>query len=242
MFFDEVMAEMEYVGKCLLVKTAGKKILAVGDLHLGYEEALNKAGVFVGRHLFVEVLRELQRTFEKVGRVSQVVLLGDIKHTFGRILPQERGDVVKLIDMLAEHCVEIILIKGNHDVILEPIAQGRSLIVEQFHRAGEVVFLHGDKDMGVIWGREIHTIVVGHGHPAINLSDGVKEEKYKCFLEGIFKGKKFIVVPSFAEHSEGTDPREYDLGLAWELPMKKFRVKAVGENLEVLDFGMLKNL
>ena len=39
------MSKIEYVGKCLLVTIMGKRILVVGDLHLGYEEALQRAGV-----------------------------------------------------------------------------------------------------------------------------------------------------------------------------------------------------
>lgn len=36
--------KIEYIGKCLLINVDGKKILAVGDLHLGYEESLNLGG------------------------------------------------------------------------------------------------------------------------------------------------------------------------------------------------------
>lgn len=236
------MVSIVFVGKCLLVEEGRKKILVIGDLHLGYEEALNKVGVYVPRRLFQEVVEELESVFRKIGRVNQVMLLGDVKHTFGTVLIQERSDVLKLIDYLAEWASEIVLIKGNHDVVLAPIAQRRGLSVRDFHIIGAMAFLHGDRDFPEIWKKEVKTWVVGHAHPAIVLDDGVKKEKYKCFLEGNWKRKKIIIVPSFAEHREGTDPRDFALHLAWNLDVGKFKVRVVGEKGEVLNFGALKDL
>lgn len=236
------MSNYEFLGKCLLLKEGEERILVIGDLHLGYEEALQRAGVLVPRKLFGEIIEELKKVLGETEKVHQVVLLGDVKHTFGSILWQEQGDVLELIDFLREYAEEVVLIKGNHDAILEPLAEKKDLTIRESYSVGSVAFVHGDKDQEELWRKDIKTWIVGHGHPAITLSDGVKSEKYKCFLEGEYKGRKVIVVPSFTMHNEGTDPRDYDLGFAWPLKLNRFRVKAVGEGLEVLDFGEVGKL
>lgn len=234
---------MQFIGKCLLVEADEKKILAVGDLHLGYEEHLNRTGVFVSRKMFEEMLSEIDEVFRKVGQVDEVVLLGDVKHDFGSIMRQEWSDVLGLFDYLGDKCRQIVAIKGNHDKIIEPIARQRDVEVKDFYIVGEVCFLHGDRKFEEANDKRIKTLVMGHGHPAVKISDGVKAEKYKCFLRGKFKWQEVVVVPSFSEHSGGSDPRENGLGLAWEFDFEKFDVIVVPEKgLEVLDFGGLAGI
>lgn len=239
------MAKIEYLGRCLCIEENGKKILVVGDLHLGYEEVLNQSGVFVTREMFNEMIKYFDKAFEKAGKVDYIVLLGDVKHYFGGILRQEWDDVLGLFDYFFSKIIkkgEIIIVKGNHDVILEPIVRKRErVMVKDFFVIGGIAFLHGDRDFKEIYNKKIEIWVMGHGHPAIKLSNGVKVEKYKCFLIGRFRGRDVIVVPSFFDYSEGSDPRENDLGLAWDFDFKRFDVKIVGveSDLGDLDFGKL---
>ena len=233
---------IEYIGKCLLLEEDSEKILVAGDLHLGYEESLNRAGVLVSRNLFKEMIEYFERVFSKIGNVDQVILLGDVKHNFGSILWQEWDEIPRLLDYLSEKCRKIILIKGNHDVIFQPIVKGREVLFLDFYIFKDFCFLHGDKDFPEIHDSKIKYWIVGHGHPAVKLRAGVKIEKYKCYLVGKFKRKKIIILPSFFEGSEGSDPRENDLGFAWKFNLLNFEVKIVGEKLEILDFGKLGKL
>jgi len=74
------MTEIEYIGKCLLVEIdEGKKILIVGDLHLGYEEALNKTGVFMSRKMFDEMINEFDQIFQRIKEIRRGVMLRIIK-------------------------------------------------------------------------------------------------------------------------------------------------------------------
>ncbi len=237
----DYMAQIEYIGKCLLVKVEGKRILAVGDLHLGYEEALQIQGVSIGRTLFAEMIQELEEIFAKTGNVDEVVLLGDVKHVFGSVLQQEREDFRKLLEFLGARCKKIVIVQGNHDAIVGFLIRERTEI-RDFYCVDGVCLLHGDREFKEMLEKNIKVWVMGHAHPAIALSDGVKREKYKCFLEGSWKGKKIVIVPSFSRHSEGSDPREHELGLAWKFPLGRFRVRVVGERGEVLDFGRLEKL
>ena len=58
-------SKINYVGKCILLERGGEKILAVGDLHLGYEETLNRAGIFVSRQMFDEMIADFDAIFAK---------------------------------------------------------------------------------------------------------------------------------------------------------------------------------
>lgn len=241
------MVKYNFIGKCLFIESGGKKILAIGDLHLGQEEAMNKTGVFVTRGMFGEMIAELDKVFSEIGgnkEIDEVVLLGDVKHDFGTILRQEWSDVSGLFDYLGERAKKIVIVKGNHDTIIEPIASERRIKVVDYYVSGEMAFLHGDRDFKEIWDKKIKMWVVGHGHPAVKLRDAgeVRVEKYKCFLVGKFRGKEIVIVPSFSEVSVGSDPRDEGIKLAWEFDYDRFDVFVVGEDLKALSFGRLGKL
>ena len=237
------MVKVEYIGKCLVVEEKNRRILAIGDLHLGYEEYMNRTGFFVSREMFNETVEYLGKIFDKIGVVEEIVLLGDVKQEFGIIGRQEWDDVLKLFDFLERKCKRIIVVKGNHDVILEPIVKKSCVELKEIYIFRDVCFVHGDKKFENMKDERVQLWVMGHGHPAVKISDGVKIEKYKCFLEGKHKEKKVIIAPSFFEGNEGTDPRENNLGLAWEFKLENFKVKVVQDNsLKVLDFGKLKEI
>lgn len=238
----EKKTKLKYVGKCLLIERAKEKVLVIGDLHLGFEESLNKSGVFVSRQMFDEIISDFNAIFGEVGHVGKIILLGDIKHDFGGILGQEWGDVTRLLHYLKPLGDEIIVLRGNHDTILEPIMKKIGLKLKEHYFWKEFCFMHGDEDFERIWEKKVKWLVVGHGHPAIKLREGSKVEKYKCFLVGKFRGKNMIVMPSFIEYYAGSDPRDDEIVLAWDVNFNNFDVKIVGENLEVLDFGKLKKI
>ena len=241
MFF--LLIAMKFVGKCLLIEISGKKILAVGDLHLGYEEALNRGGVFVSRKMYEEMIEEFDEVFERVGEVDEIVLLGDVKHVFGKILRQEWDDVLNLFDYFLKRSAKIVVVKGNHDKIIGPIVSKRERVeVKDFYIVKEFCFLHGDRDFEESCGKAIRCWIAGHGHPAVKLKEGLKVEKYKCFLVGRYCGREVVLMPSFFAYSEGSDPRENNLRYPWKFSLGKFDVKIVSEGLKVLDFGKLGKL
>jgi uncharacterized protein len=233
---------VKFVGKCALIEDVGKRILVVGDLHLGFEESLNRSGVFVSGRMYEDMIEHFDLVFDGVGKVDLIVLLGDVKHAFGSILKQEWKDVLNLLEYfkgkLAEKG-ELVVVKGNHDAILEPIVKKGGVEVVDYLVIGKYCFVHGDKAFDEMEGRGVKVWVMGHGHPAIKLSDGIKIEKYKCFLIGKYKRREVIILPSFPAFNEGSDPREFDLGLAWEFDLGGFNVKLIGEGVDVLDFGKL---
>jgi len=186
------------------------------------------------------------------GVVDKVIILGDLKHEFGKILREEWKEILDFLDYLKKKSKEIIIIKGNHDAVIKSVVKRKKVKVVDYYIWEEFAFLHGDRDFEEIYSKEIKCWVVGHGHPAIVLeekSGGIKKEKYKCFLSGRYKRKKVIVVPSFFPLWEGTDVKgDFDLGIVWHFNFDKFDVGVVSESdetersLAVLDFGKLEEL
>ncbi len=108
--------------------------LILTDFHIGYEEALNKQGILMPRFQFREIIERLEGIFRKLkGKIDNIVILGDLKHEFGTISEQEWRHTLRLLDYFGKHCKEIILLKGNHDKILGPIAEKRNVKVRDYY-------------------------------------------------------------------------------------------------------------
>ncbi len=188
--------------------------LIIGDVHIGYEEALNRRGVLIPRFHFGDVLASLNYTFHllqpllersKKKKLAQIIVNGDLKHEFGTISGQEWREILKFLDILAQHCEKIVLIKGNHDVILTPIASKRNIeIVNDFSSSGFFI-CHGHNIPETPGFRKAKAVIIGNEHPAVSIRDGPRTELFKCFLRGKFRGKNLVVMPSFNPITTGTD-------------------------------------
>lgn len=241
------MIEIEFIGKTLLITEGKEKVVVIGDLHLGYEQSLRSKGYLVPNSALGEMKKELEEIFSSVGKVDKIILLGDLKHEFGRILWDEWQEIRELVEFLRGKLKskgEIVILKGNHDKIVEPIVKKmkkRNVKVVDYLLWKGNAFVHGDKDFERIYDKRVTRWVIGHAHPAVTLREGRKRESYKCFLVGNFKGKEIVIVPSFFSLIAGTDARDFDLGLEWDFDLMKFRALVVAD-LKVLDFGKLGDI
>ena len=69
--------------------------LVIADLHLGYEEMLNKQGVLMPRINFRDIKERLERrVFSKLKKLDKIIINGDLKHEFGTISEQEWSEVL----------------------------------------------------------------------------------------------------------------------------------------------------
>jgi len=211
--------------------------LIVGDIHLGYEESLHHKGVFVPKQQAALVINKFKTIFKQV-KPRTIIINGDLKHDFGKILQQEWKEVLRLIDFLLSNCKELVLVKGNHDTILGPIASKREILVVKEHLIDNILIVHGDKLVDE--NNLTKTIIIGHEHPAITLKEGSKIEKYKCFLRGKWKKKELIVLPSFNPLSYGSDIVSQRRFSPFLTDISKFNVFIVNEG-EVYKFGKARN-
>ena len=61
--------KFQFIGKSLYFPE--RKMLVLADLHIGYEEYLNKQGVFLPRMQFKEITKELEEIFKSVGKINK---------------------------------------------------------------------------------------------------------------------------------------------------------------------------
>jgi len=213
-----------------------EKVLVINDLHIGYEEALHRKGVLVPRFQLEQIIDKLKIILEKT-RPTKVIINGDLKHEFGKVLRQEWREVLHFLDFVLANVPEVIIIKGNHDPIIKPIADKKGIAVVEQYKVGETLIVHGDELLETTAKR----IVIGHEHPAIIIREGSKWEKYKCFLKGTWKDKELIAVPSFNPLLEGTDVLKEQLLSPFLNDITNFEIYVVGEK-EVYYFGKLMNI
>ncbi|MDP1728829.1 MAG: metallophosphoesterase, partial [archaeon] len=219
-----------FIGKTVFFPK--EKILAIADLHLGYEEALRQGGLEVPLRQLEEVLDEIDKILEyikvKYGKVKQVIFLGDVKHHFS-YLASEKEEIKKLISFLRKKGIEeqnIIFIRGNH----EKNEKNGKLV--DFYIVKDICFIHGHREFLEIYDQTINLIVMGHIHPTVIISDEmkIKNEKYKCFLVGRYKKKEIVIAPSFHVITEGVclteflDKKGYDYSIVPNKEIENFEV------------------
>ncbi len=232
----EIVKGIEIIDLSLFIKK--KKILVISDVHLGVEEEQHKKGFLIPKFHLKELLKHFEYIFSKA-KPELIVITGDLKHGFGNISTQEWRDLLRFFDYLSQHSKKVLLLKGNHDPMLGPIARKRNLEVVTEYRSGDVLFIHGDYEPKL--DSKVKTIMMGHEHPAIALREKTKTERFKCFLKGKYKKRDLIVLPSLNLLTEGTDVLQ---GYFLSPLLKKARdyEAFIVEDNEVYAFGKLKNL
>ena len=207
-----------------------ERTLIISDIHIGYEDSLTKNGFMIPKVHFKEFLKRLSNMLDNV---ETVVINGDLKHDFGGISSTEYRESKELFDLLKGK--KIILNEGNHDPVLKFLV--KDIIIQDYYKVGDILICHGDK----VISEDCKVIIIGHEHAAVGLKEGIRIEKYKCFLKGKFKGKILIVMPSSNLVVEGTDVlRESRLSPYLQKSLDNFEVFIISD--KVYDFGKLNGL
>ena len=180
--------------KCLILSDG--PTVVIGDLHLGYEKALEGEGLYLPRMNTDSIRNSLNRIICRY-EPKRIVLLGDIKHDFAKAPYECRHDVTSMIKMLAD-ASEVIVVKGNHDNFLQNILSDMGMEVHDFVDIGDLRLEHGHIDSGT------RPVAIGHEHPSVRISDTVSGGlKLQCFIHSEENG--IIVIPPFSPFSSGND-------------------------------------
>ncbi|MDD5112276.1 MAG: metallophosphoesterase [Candidatus Altiarchaeota archaeon] len=233
----EIIPGARIIGLTLfLVK---EKTLVFADTHLGYEEYLNSQGIMVPRFQYKEITKHLKEILEQT-KPKTIVINGDLKHEFGKISGQEWTEAMKFLDYLKDY--EVILVKGNHDNTIGPLAGKKNIRIADEYKTGEYLITHGHTTPAKEKLKGIKTIIIGHEHPAIGLSEEGRTEKVKCFMAGRWQGKNLLVMPSLNFVTEGTDiTQEKTLSPLLQGDLGDFGITGVEEG-RILRFGKLKEI
>lgn len=216
------------------------KTLVVSDLQLGKEEMMRQAGLFIIDNEAGSFRNTLDTMLNKT-KAKRVIINGDLKHEFGKINRQEWKQLSELLRGLRKKA-EVIIVKGNHDILLRPIAESVNISIKEYYynKKEKIYFTHGHKIPEDRFFKEAKTIIIGHEHPAILLDDGIRREYVKCFLVGRYKNKKLIVIPSFSNIGRGVNILREEYLSPFLKKIDDFKVYVPLENL--LYFGKIKEL
>ncbi|HKQ38200.1 MAG TPA: metallophosphoesterase [Verrucomicrobiae bacterium] len=161
-------------------------ILAVADLHIGYNWAHRHGGQMLPLHQADDTIGRL-RALCDFYKPDEFLLLGDVVHR-ALPLPQIESELENLLAQFPG----VRLIAGNHDRFLEKLIAAP--LQTEYVRAGWL-FVHGH-----LPSQRAERVVMGHEHPAVSVGDGVATSmKCPCFLIS----RKTIVLPAFSLWAAG---------------------------------------
>ena len=207
-----------------------RRVLAVADLHVGYEAWHAAHGTTVPRVETRHLSRTLRTLVERL-RPDRVVVDGDVVHArTPRTTLSERRALASVLS--GAGTADLVLVAGNHDRALADLHEEAPVVT---HVEGEVLFAHGhatvERPPGA-W------LVVGHEHPVARLTPVTGPAlRLPCFL--VDAGRRTIVLPALSPWAAGVVPRSrfHGAALAGADP-RASRVLVQGEG-SLWDFGAL---
>ncbi|MEM2725880.1 MAG: metallophosphoesterase [Candidatus Bathyarchaeia archaeon] len=155
----------------LLIEHGSERVLAVSDIHLGWEATLIEEGIHVPSQTN-KLLRRLERIIS-ITKPDSLVILGDIKHTIEKIELEEWRDVPIFFEKIRGKIPHIKVIPGNHDGNVEVLLpEDIEVAPQQGMIVGDVGLLHGHTWPDIkLLGCE--TLIIGHIHPTITFRDPI---------------------------------------------------------------------
>lgn len=178
------------------------KSLVVADLHLGLEYELDASGFKIPDQAGA-MYRRVAALLGESG-CDEVVVLGDIKHTIVRPLPEAQQSVFNFVEKLGR-IAKVTLVQGNHDGGLK-------------QRFPQMV-ASGGLDKGGAWlfhghaapAKTAKTMVMGHMHPVVEFHDSVggrvsERAWLRCPLKKPAGGVLYVM-PAFNPLLGGADVR-----------------------------------
>lgn len=181
--------------RCLILEDDGPTAV-LGDLHLGYEKAMEEEGMYLPRMNTESIRMGLNKILSKY-EPKRVVLLGDIKHDFRRSKYEARQEVITVLELLSE-ASETVVVKGNHDNFIQNTLSSIGMLAVDYVDMAGFRLEHGHVDSGK------RPVIIGHEHPSVRIpgimTGGVKMQ---CFVHARKEG--VIVLPPFSPFSSGND-------------------------------------
>lgn len=144
--------------------------LVIADIHLGIEWDLYRSGI----NLPSRMKDRLDRILGYIQAVSpdRIVLLGDVKHNVPQVSWQERDEIPRFLETLAEYA-HVDIFPGNHDGGIEFLFSGQKDI--KVHSARGAVldgtgYFHGHTWPAPELLAASH-VIAAHNHPTVRFTD-----------------------------------------------------------------------
>lgn len=179
--------------RCLIMDDG--PTMVIGDLHLGYESALEGEGMFIPRMNARTIRENLNMIIDRY-EPRRIVLLGDIKHDFRRS-SYDAWDEVRDVMRLVSDAAETVVVRGNHDNYLQNILSEVGLNAVDRVDIGGYRLEHGHVDSGA------RPVIIGHEHPSVRIRGEVSGSiKLQCFVDA---PEGVLVIPPFSPFASGND-------------------------------------
>lgn len=144
--------------------------LVIADIHLGIEWDLYRSGI----NLPSRMKERLERILGYIQENSpdRVILLGDVKHNVPQVSWQEKNEIPRFLETLAEH-THVDIFPGNHDGGIEFLFD-RQKDIKVHSARGAVLdgvgYLHGHTWPAPELLAASH-IIIAHNHPTVRFTD-----------------------------------------------------------------------
>jgi putative SbcD/Mre11-related phosphoesterase len=171
--------------------------LVVADLHVG-KDASSNVEARLGEH--ADLTERMGALLDDV-EPSELVVAGDLLHTFGE-LPRGTMETLTALHRHADDVgADVVVTPGNHDAMLQSLWDGPTpdeyRLSTGGEDAGDVVVCHGHE----VPDADADVYVVGHEHPTIE----IEGQRRPCYLhgEGTFRGADVVMLPAFTRLAAG---------------------------------------
>jgi hypothetical protein len=159
----------------LVFSNDGEGTLLISDLHLGLEKEMAKKGFRLPAYS-VRIVERVKSIEEKYG-TKRLVVLGDVKHTVGKVEDIDWGVVPWFFDTMLDLFEAVEVVPGNHDGNIRTVLPRRVLL----HPSQGTVLGTGRGRIGVTHGHAwpseeaiaTRNLVIGHSHFTYEMRDAL---------------------------------------------------------------------
>ena len=159
----------------IILSSDGEGTLLVSDLHLGMEKEMAKKGFSVPSYSMkmVERIRDISEEHS----TARLVVLGDVKHSVGKVEDIDWGVVPWFFETMLDLFQAVEVVPGNHDGSIKTVLPQRV----KLHPSEGAVLEAGGERIGVAHGHawpslralETKKIVIGHSHFTYEMKDSL---------------------------------------------------------------------
>ena len=159
----------------LIFSDEERSTLLISDLHLGLEKEMAKKGFRLPAYS-VRMVERVKGLTEKLG-TKRLVVLGDVKHTVGKVEDLDWGVIPWFFDTMLDLFESVEVVPGNHDGSIRTVLPPR-VILRPSHGT---VLGHGRNKIGVAHGHAwpsedaiaTKDLVIGHSHFTYEMRDSL---------------------------------------------------------------------
>ena len=157
----------------LLFSDGDSKTLLISDLHLGLEKEMARKGFRLPAYS-IKMVGRVRDLAERLG-AKRLAVLGDVKHTVGKVEDIDWGMVPWFFDTMLDLFESVEVVPGNHDGSLRTVLPPRV----RLHPSDGAVLGEGKGKVGICHGHawpseaamRTRNLVIGHSHFTYEVRD-----------------------------------------------------------------------